>query len=214
MIPIKANPMLEIPIQSHADILCHHLGGAQIVVAKGESILQSELIRFGFDVMESLTSVSSPYPTDTGLNAARVGNRLIANFKSLDSQISDYCFKTGITPIKVKQGYAKCSVAVVDESSIITSDIGIGRAAKRAGLEVLTIKPGYIRLSGYSYGFIGGCCGMVGYKRLAFAGNPVYHPDYFKIKTFLERREIKMISLSEGQLTDIGGIIPLMEMEQ
>ncbi|MFU0833345.1 MAG: CoA transferase [Oscillospiraceae bacterium] len=211
VIPVKPRPMLETPIQSHADILCHHLGGSHIIVAKGEKFLQSELKKFGFDVIESLTPISSPYPSDVGLNAARVGNHLIANFKSLDSQISDFCFKADITPIKVKQGYAKCSVAVIDKNSIITSDYGIGQAAEKAGMEVLIIKPGYIRLPGYSYGFIGGCCGMIGRHHLAFAGNPVYHPDFFKMKTFLECRQIKMIALSEGQLIDIGGLIPLME---
>lgn len=214
VIPVKPMPMLEIPIQSHADILCHHLGDSHIVVAKRENILQSELKKYGFNVTESTTLITSPYPKDTVLNAARVGNCLIANFKSLDPQISDYCFKADITPIKVKQGYAKCSVAVIDENSIITSDNGIGQAAEKAGIDVLKIRPGYIKLPGYSYGFIGGCCGMIGRKHLAFAGNPIYHPDFLKIKAFLERRQIKITVLSERALLDVGGMIPLMEKKQ
>ncbi|QAT49690.1 hypothetical protein EQM14_07840 [Caproiciproducens sp. NJN-50] len=212
-IPVDPSKSLPAPVQAHADMLCHPLGGRRVIVAKGEKRLAADLKQFGFKIIESVSSIAGSYPNDSGLNAARVGNKLIANPQILDKAIWDDCLSKGIKIIEVRQGYTKCSTAVVDEHSIITSDDGIATAAFKAGLEVLKIQPGHIRLPGYSYGFIGGCCGLIGRNRMAFAGNPNSHPDFCRIKEFLDRREIEVIILSKDSLLDIGGMIPLMEGE-
>lgn len=213
VIPVGASALLPGPVQAHADMLCHPLGGRRIVVARREKNLLADLKQFGFQIKESASVIAGSYPNDSPLNAARIGNKLIANSKILDKAIRDDCFINRIKIVEVRQGYAKCSVAVVDEHSIITSDHGIAAAASKEGIEVLKIQPGYIRLPGYSYGFIGGSCGLIGRNRMAFAGNPNCHPDFYKIKEFLDRRKIEIIALSEGSLLDIGGMIPLMERE-
>lgn len=213
VIPIGPRKSLPAPVQSHADILCHPLGDCRIVVAKGEETLISRLKRYGFQVTESKSNVAGPYPNDSALNAARVGGSLIANPEFLDRTILDDCFSNGIRIVEVRQGYAKCSTAVVDEESIMTSDDGIEAAAVKAGINVLKIHPGSIQLPGYSYGFIGGACGLIGRKKMAFAGNPSGHPDFYKMQKFFNCRKIEIIALSAGPLLDIGGMIPLMERE-
>ena len=67
VIPINPRQQLEPPIHSHADMLCHHLGKDHIVIAKGENILKLNFEKFGFHVMESITAIASPYPTDCAL---------------------------------------------------------------------------------------------------------------------------------------------------
>jgi len=213
VISVGSSALLPEPVQAHADMLCHPLGGRRVVVAKREKKLLVNLKQFGFQTRESASVIAGSYPNDSPLNAARVGNRLIANPRVLDKTIRDDCFSNHIKIVEVRQGYAKCSVAVVDEHSIITSDHGIAVAASKEGIEVLKIQPGYIRLPGYSYGFIGGSCGLIGRNRMAFAGNPNCHPDFYKIKEFLDRRKIEIIALSKDSLLDIGGMILLMEQE-
>ena len=214
VLPIEPNKALSVSVHSHADLLCHPLGGNRIVVAKGENSLIFRFQRYGFYVTESASAIEGAYPNDAALDAARIGDGLIANRDILDQRILNHCIMENIRIITVRQGYAKCSVAVVDEHSLITSDRGIARAAVKAGMEVLEIIPGYIQLTGYSYGFIGGACGLISPERMAFVGNPKQHPDYNKIKKFLDHRKIGVEILAEGPLRDIGGLIPLMEKDK
>jgi hypothetical protein len=209
VITVKPCSKLSKPVSSHIDMLLHHLGENRVVIANGEEYLKNQLFSHGFVVAESNICVSNSYPDDVLLNAARVGNQLFANYSALDETIKDYCSKQGVRIIPVKQGYAKCSVAVVDESSIITSDRSIANAANAAGLDVLQIEPGYVELKGYNYGFLGGTCGKISKDILAFTGSIQSHPDYKKIKAFCSSKNVKILSLTNSALIDIGGIIPL-----
>jgi hypothetical protein len=140
-----------------------------------------------------------------------VGKRLICNPRFTDIVLLEHCASEGIEIINVKQGYAKCSVCVVDENSIITADIGIANAAESVGLSVLRISAGYICLPGHECGFIGGCCGKLAPDIMAFCGDLSTHPDHKSIDAFLRERGVFAESLCRGQLTDIGGMIPLAE---
>jgi len=210
---IAVKPCLNLsdPVNSHADMLLHHLGGNKIVVAKGEEYLKSEFESQGFEVTVSNKCISKLYPTDVPLNAARVGNRLIANQASLDGVIISDCIKKSIKIIPVKQGYAKCSTIVVDNHSIITADQSIAKAATAAQIDALLIEPGFIALKGCNYGFIGGTCGFINQNTIVFTGNIKAHPSYNIMKNFFSERDIQIVSLTNGELIDIGGIIALRE---
>lgn len=210
-IMVKPNRSLSKPVNSHADMLCHHLGNNKIIVAQGEVYLKSKLESHGFEVIDSNKCISKLYPYDVPLNAVRVGNYLIANQTSLDNMIVDYCIENSIKIIHVKQGYTKCSTIVVDDNSIITADPSIAKAAMTVQIETLVIEEGYIKLQGCNYGFIGGTCGFIGKTHIAFTGNIKSHPSYDKMKNFLDKKGIKMVSLSSDALVDVGGLIPLKE---
>lgn len=209
VIQLKPCKELSKPVSSHADMLIHHLGGNRIVVANGQTYLIKELQRYGFEAVQSNIRISENYPHDIALNAARIGNRLLANKAALDGVISRYCTQNQIATIAVKQGYAKCSTVVVDKNSIITADESIAKAAAAAEVDVLMITPGHVKLAGYEYGFLGGTCGLIGKNKLAFCGCVKTHPDYEKIKSFCESKHVELISLFDGPLLDIGGILPL-----
>ncbi|HEX2937719.1 MAG TPA: hypothetical protein VHO66_02260 [Ruminiclostridium sp.] len=209
VIAVKPCSKLSKPVSSHADMLLHHLGEDQTVIAYGEEDLKNQLQRYGFRAVTSNICALNRYPEEILLNAARVGNKLFANCSALDKTIKDYCDKQGVQVIPVKQGYAKCSVAVVDESSIITADPSIANAANAAGLDVLGIAPGYVELKGYDYGFLGGTCGKISKDILAFTGSVRLHPDYKRIEAFCNSKKVKILPLTNSTLIDIGGIIPL-----
>ena len=154
------------------------------------------------DAVTVKSPVSCVYPRDIGLNAAVVGDYLICNVKYTDETVLEHADKI----IDVKQGYAKCSVCMVDENSIITSDAGIYSAAKKNNIEVLLISKGHITLDGYNYGFIGGCSGLISKNKLAFTGSIAVHPDYEKIKKFCEGRGVEIVSLSNEKLYDYGSM--------
>ena len=212
-VEVGPDARLDAFVSSHADMLCHHLGDRKIVCARGNPEISEALAGYGFDVLESNVCIHQPYPADVALNALRVGEKLIVRRAGLDGTIARYCASHGITVIPVRQGYAKCSAAAVDSKSILTADEGIARAGMQAGLCVCKIRPGFIRLDGCGYGFIGGTCGMVGKRTIAFTGKIDSHPDGPKIKSFLGQRGIRIVELLDSPLIDVGGILPLMERE-
>ena len=209
LIEIQPSRRLSAPVSSHADMQLHHLGGNHVVTVRAEASLKDALKQFDFEVIESNNCISDSYPNDVPLNAARVGKFLFCRQDTLDGEISRYCSRHGVSVIPVRQGYAKCSTVVVNESAIMTADLSIAQAAESSGLDVLRITPGHVRLEGYQYGFLGGACGLIGKNKLAFAGNVSLHPDYEAIKKFCGNRNVETVSLADMPLTDIGGILPL-----
>lgn len=73
------------------------------------------------------------------------------------------------------------------------------------------LSKGQIKLSGYSYGFIGGCCGFIDKNLIAFNGKLSTYNDAGKIKNFLRKYNVNYVELTDKPLTDIGGIVPIFE---
>lgn len=145
------------------------------------------------------------YPDDICYNAACTGRYFIHNLRYTDKKLIEHVRKAGITAVHVKQGYTKCNTVVVDETSIITSDMGIYRACSPL-MDVLLISPGQVLLPGMSCGFLGGASGRAG-KRILFNGDLSAHSDFGKIKKFIEERGLEPVWFRSVPLTDIGSII-------
>ncbi|MDD6814990.1 MAG: hypothetical protein PUE84_00895 [Firmicutes bacterium] len=154
------------------------------------------------------------YPADAIYNACCTGRYFIHKLKCTDPQLLDLAKSAGLTLIDVPQGYTRCSCLPVNENSIITADQGILRACRRAGLQCLEAGPGFVRLPGYPYGFLGGAAGRVG-NTILFHGNLDAHPDGPRIRAFIEERGLRCVDFEEFPLTDIGSVIeePLTESE-
>lgn len=210
---IEVSPISEIigAEKYHADISAIHLGGNNIIAAKNNSILINQLKKSEFNTIPSESEILGGYPECTALNAVILGNNLICREKSVDKALYNYCIEKNFRIISVKQGYARCSTAVVSENAIITSDIGIYNACVSNKIDALKIDNGYIKIDGYDYGFIGGTCGKLSYDTLAFCGRIEEHKDYESIKAFALNHGVRLISLSNEPLFDIGGILPVVE---
>ena len=151
-------------------------------------------------------SLGSSYPHDIALNAACTGRYFVHNLKHTAPALLSRAQELGMTPVNVRQGYAKCSTVIVDEDSVITYDRGIAEPCKAAGMNVLTVAPGHVLLPGYDTGFIGGASGRVG-DTVIFNGNLSSHPDFEAVVRFIEERGL-MVKWFEGwPLTDIGTIL-------
>lgn len=156
-------------------------------------------------------NVKDGYPDETLLNCVFFGNNVIYNDKTVSPIIKDMIDRSDLNKIVVSQGYTKCSVAVVFDNAIITDDLFISKKVIEQGIDCLLVKKGSVRLKGYDYGFIGGCCGMISKDVIAFNGELKYHDDYEKIISFLNNYGVKPLYLKKGELEDIGSIIPLIE---
>lgn len=182
---ITATDATYAPVSSHPDIYMCGLGPGRPVF---------------FGCMEKL---GPAYPENIRYNAACTGSYFIHNLNYTDPDLLEQA--SAMERIHVSQGYAKCNIVIVDERSIITSDMGIYRAC-REKLDVLLIQPGHVKLRRFPYGFLGGASGRVG-ARLLFNGNLEQHPDFDKIIAFIKARDVEPVYFRQYPLEDIGSII-------
>jgi len=207
-------------VTAHPDMLCFHIGGSRWLFQEDiYNINKNAIDRLRLDItLCNAHCASAGYPQNIGLNAAYVGKYIFCLEKYTNQHILDintaYTRGLRVKPamtdkvniINIKQGYAKCSICIVDENSIITADMGIYKKAVRLGMDVLLTGAGRILLNGYNYGFIGGAAGLIDKNTIAFAGQA--GEDIVK---FCGDKGKNAVFLSEGQLYDYGGILPIYE---
>ncbi len=184
-------------LAGHADLSALHLGGRRILVSRSIEHFAYALSKLGFEPELSERPCLAAYPGDVGLNACLIKNRLFCRAKYADEKLLGFAAEKGLEIINVKQGYAKCSVCIVDESHIITEDRSIHKAAEAFGVWSLLISPGHIRLEGFDYGFIGGASGKLDKNTLAFTGTLKRHPDETRILCFLESCGVEPVFLTD-----------------
>ncbi|OIO34530.1 MAG: hypothetical protein AUJ70_00825 [Candidatus Omnitrophica bacterium CG1_02_40_15] len=232
---VPLHPKLAGHVKGHPDMMLFSYGKKVIYEPRLEKI--AGLLRDnGYECTRGEKIKSYKYPKDIIYDACNIGKSIIRYAGKIEKNIENLiprrnpralargmdvnCFLLGRKPqsldqeasqtkfIKVKQGYAKCSVIPIDEKHIITSDKGIydrwdvGNGRDRS----LHIRPGYIKLPGYKTGFIGGASGSHKNK-IFFTGSLKNHPDGRLIREFIEKRGKKVVELSSGRLYDVGSIL-------
>lgn len=198
-------------IKYHPDICVFNLGNGSIIVEPSVyEKYKTMLERYNFKIIKGESEVKDKYPYNVQYNVAIVGEYAIHNFKYTDPKILKYIEDNNLKKINIKQGYAKCSICIVDDKSIITSDEGIYNALKYTDIDCLLIKKGHIKLENMDYGFIGGCSGLISKHEIAFCGDISKHPDYDAIEKYIKSKNKDIVILSKEELLDLGSIIPLM----
>lgn len=199
-------------ISYHPDIVIHHLGGKEIILAPNiENQIIYKLEDEGFIIIIGKKPVTGTYPFDISYNVARFGNKAVCCIKYTDEILLQKLFDRGIEIININQGYAKCSICVVSKDAVITSDKGICEELQKNNIAVLLITPGNVKLFNMNYGFIGGATGSVSNSDIAFFGNIKLHPNYNEIQVFLSKYNKSIINLSKNLVNDLGTLIPLKE---
>ncbi|MDR1774609.1 MAG: hypothetical protein LBR30_07075 [Clostridioides sp.] len=207
----RENKQVHKSINYHPDMSVLNLGNGNIIVEPSLYEGYKELLdKYDFNIIKGESYLTDKYPYDIAYNVAIVGNYAIHNFKYTDKKILDFIEENELEKINIEQGYSKCSICIVDDKSIITSDKGIYNTLKDKNIDCLLIKEGHISLAGMNYGFIGGCSGMVSKDIIAFFGDITKHPDYENINQFVKSKKKNIISLSSEELMDFGSIVPLM----
>lgn len=198
-------------ISYHPDIHLFHEGKGNFVTSfeyhDDFSNKVRDLLCENFNNRRVDKKLTSAYPGDVLLNAVNLDKYIICNVKTIDKGIRENPHKELIS---VKQGYTKCSTAIVSNEAIITDDISIYNSCKNK-IDVLLIDKGLIKLNGYNYGFIGGCTGKLSKNILAFCGdiNKLICRD--EIISFCRNHSVNCISLSNKDPYDYGSLIPIIE---
>ena len=183
---VSASPSMHCLISSHPDIFICSVGREPVFANTAE--------------------IGSEYPQNAAFCAAALDRYFIHNLNITAPRLLEIAERAGLKPVHVNQGYTKCSCAVVDGKSVITSDKGIARALIALGdVDVLEVNKGHILLPGYQYGFIGGASGRVG-EEFVFCGDITVHSDFERIQDFVESRGVRL-KWFDFPLTDVGSII-------
>jgi len=195
-------------ISYHPDIQVNILDRENIIVAPNVADYYLEKFKdFKLNIIVGETSLGLEYPRDIPYNLARIGNCALHNFKYTDKLLLNRLKEEKLELVNVRQGYTKCSLGLIGEKEGITSDIPIYNKLTRLGYDILLIKPGYIKLPGQKYGFIGGSMGTLAGDKVVFSGSLKNHPDCHRIEKFLEKHEKQGIFLSSQEIIDIGTIM-------
>lgn len=197
-------------IAYHPDIVLHPINYNTLIIAPSVFPYYKEKLKgLNLNLIQGEKELSCKYPADIAYNVGRIYKYAIHNFKYTDELLKFYLKKEGLDFIDIKQGYAKCSISIVDERSVITSDISIYNKLKKLGFNVLKINPGNIKLEGQNYGFIGGSTGNTSKDEFVLSGTLESHPEKEKIEEFLLLKNKKIEYLSKKHIIDIGTIISL-----
>ena len=193
----------------HPDMQLHQLN-EQCIVCEPTLYNYYKLKLPDLTILKGITTLKDKYPYDIAYNAARVGKCVFHNLKYTDLSIIEYYQAHGVKLINVKQGYTKCSICVLNENAIITSDKMIADLAEKNNIEVLFYNPKEIRLFELSNGFIGGICGKIAPDILAVNGNIERLSDFYNFIDFCNKHKINVLNLSNEIPLDIGSIIPVL----
>lgn len=209
-VSLPAADFLPYPMSTHPDMLVFSGFGKLFThrkyYEKNKNTVDYIANIASLSIVVSDENIGDKYPSDVLLNCALVGNKLICNPKYVSEHILFEAQKNNVTLIPVKQGYSKCSVCVVDDNSIITSDTGIYNAAMANGIDCLLIGSGNISLPPYEYGFIGGASGN-DENNVYFCGDVNSHPDGKRICEFIASKNKNAVCLYNDTLFDAGSIL-------
>lgn len=204
---------LSAAVASHTDMLVCRIANEYISYAdycEEVSYVFSDLslllsgtgARFTFTADE----VAPKYPFDVGLNALIMGKTMFCRKASASPTLIEIAERKGINIVDVKQGYPACTVLKLSDSAAVTADRGMAKILEDCGIRVTLIEQGGISLPPHSYGFIGGAGGSDAGK-LFFFGDITTHPEFEKIINAARSEGLDVISLCDGTLRDLGGIL-------
>lgn len=212
VIELPVNKHISVPVKAHADMSAYYCGnGALILSGSIFSACTAEAFPVGMRLLKASNPQASQYPQDIGLNACEIGELIICRRQYTDPRILEHAEKQGKSIINTNQGYSKCSVCILDERHIITADRSIAKAVRDFGIETLCIEPGFFRLPGYDFGFIGGCSFKTARDTIAFTGSLCGHPNEAQIRDYIHNIGFKTIFLTNEPCLDVGSIIPICE---
>lgn len=202
------NPNVDSRVAGHADLSVLRTGESEIFLAphlKGTEF-ETSIRNIGYDIIFPEIPQGKEYPLDADFNIVFLGNNMLCGRKN---RLADRLSAShGFDRIAISQGYARCSTCIVSEKALITADSSIESAALALGYDVLKIHPGFFKLPGFDYGFIGGSSFLID-RKLYFTGSISSHEDKESFLNFLFRHNAEPVFLSSEPAEDIGTAIIL-----
>lgn len=210
------NPYVDERLAGHADLSVNKFNENSAILSKylQNTELFEQLCLLEYECVFAENAQKPEYPHDAGLNICQLGQNLIYNSRTVCEELNNIIEGLELNRIDCRQGYTKCAVCIVNESSIITADKAIHAKAISNGIESLLVSDGIAELKGFDYGFIGGASFKLNQFQIAFTGTIDSSSEKNAIENFLSERGIEAVYLTERKLFDIGSAILLTELTE
>ena len=205
LIEIECQDCVYDEISAHPDIFFCKING-QIFQATNLKLKKQ------LKTQKGSSSVGKQYPDDVKYNICQIGKKIIHNFKYTDHLVNEYINSVELEKINIKQGYAKCSIAVTSENSCITSDEGIYKTLQKENIDVLLLRDEIIHLQDKNKnitnmsGFIGGSSCIIDNKFILFGDSDKLNSKS-KLVDFLNKQKLELIDFKNLEIIDYGGVI-------
>ena len=204
VVRIPADVSLAPPVQGHIDMIFFPWKGRLYCSSEYYERNREETDRLcaltDMTAVPVLCERGAGYPYDVGFNALCLEDReiIICRSSSFAVRPADALI------VDTRQGYAGCS-SLYAAGTVISADQSVLKAAVTAGVDVWPVPERGILLPGYDTGFIGGCCGV--YRDSIFVVGDTSESDVGQsLERFCLSHSLRLISIYNGPLTDIGGI--------
>ncbi len=213
LVEIEKSENVYSEISSHVDIFTTKIGDTLIVEKSKYDDLVFMLKNTEYNIISGKEEVGLNYPDDIKYNVCIVGNYAVHNFKYTDKTVLKLLNDNSYELINVEQGYTNCSIAVIDDSSVITTDKKIAEKLIANNISVLLLdyvpdiklKDEYGNYSNMT-GFIGGAIARVDNNIVIF-GDLEKIDRNNKIREFITKRNLKIIEFKDLDVIDYGGLV-------
>ncbi len=205
VILVPGDDRFDSRISSHPDLVISMIDDTLFIDENAHINIYKQLDILGVPYVTGSSRLAAAYPMDIAYNAVITKDFLIHNLDHTNPLLLLHSMNMNKKQLPVKQGYTKCSTVVVKNDTFITSDPGIYNAAKDF-TKMLLIQPGHVCLEGFEHGFLGGASGCIE-DTVIFHGDLSKHPDFLRIKAFIEAAQKKLVYFEDFPLTDIGSIL-------
>lgn len=213
IIELKKSEKVYSEISSHVDIFVCKIDDILICEKSQYEYLKKQISSASIICGED--EVQTKYPNDIKYNICQIGKFVVHNFKFSDKKINQIINKKGLNKIQVSQGYSNCSIAVINEKSVITSDKKIAQELEKnnidclyfennSNIKLLNENDKYSKMNG----FIGGAIGKAEDKVIVF-GDLLKIDKSGKIRYFIEKNNLSLIDFKGLDVIDYGGIITI-----
>ncbi len=213
LVEIEKSENVYSEISSHVDIFTTKIGDTLVVEKSKYEDLVFMLNKTEYNIVSGKEEVGLSYPEDIKYNVCILGNYAIHNFKYTDKTVVKILNENGYELINVEQGYTNCSIAVIDDSSVITTDKKIAEKLIANNISVLLLdyvpdiklKDEYGNYSNMT-GFIGGAIARVDNNIVVFGDLDKIDKEN-KIRNYIKTRNLKLIDFKGLDVIDYGGLV-------
>lgn len=213
LVPIQRSNNVYPEISSHVDIFTTKIGDTLVVEKSQFEDLTFMLKKSEYNIVRGKEQIEMHYPDDIKYNVAIIGKYAVHNFKYTDKKVLKLLQEGGYELIDVEQGYTNCSIAVIDDTSVITTDKKIAERLRANNLSVLLLDytPDIKLLDEHGryssmQGFIGGAIGKVDNNIIIFGDLEKIDKDG-QIRKFITDRHLTIVEFNGLDVIDYGGIL-------
>lgn len=211
LISLESQERVYEEISSHVDVFFCKIKDKLVAEKEIFSLYQEKIP----NLIQGETILEKEYPKDIAYNVCQIGDYVFHPFSYTDPVIQMLIKKYSLKKINIKQGYSKCSIAVLDKNCAITTDKKIADQLIKCHIDTIYMLPSsnikLLKKDGrYSsmQGFIGGAISRID-QYVIVTGDLNKIDQEGMIRKKIEEKKLILIDFPGLDVIDYGGMIKI-----